>query len=356
MSFFSQWVSKLKMFGYEKGFYIFPIFANSPETMLEGLKKTPGVKYHRDQNYFSCSNFFLTGEYHFEELEAGLWLIVTRIHFKKNVSFKGVFDPDLPPDYFRLSLHINTSSQNVMKSVSGDYFQNDSSFWKVYGPRGIASSFNYKSTETLILNICFNKDWLERNLKRGKVLSEKAQNAFDGMDHDYLLVPNRLKLLEGNHFEIIKAIQNKDANGLSDPLKVKTHTLELVSAFASELNQENEGLGVESKDQGRLLKVSQILRESIFSTFPKIEKLSKRVGVSETKLKAGFKQMFGKTLYQFYCECQMDHAEIILKKGDESIKSVAFTLGYSNPSKFSAAFKRVKGKLPSEVLSEVKVA
>ncbi|MEM6831462.1 MAG: AraC family transcriptional regulator, partial [Bacteroidota bacterium] len=61
-----------------------------------------------------------------------------------------------------------------------------------------------------------------------------------------------------------------------------------------------------------------------------------------------FKARYSKTLYQYYGEYQMRQAQYMLATNDHSIKYVAYVFGYSNPSKFSAAFKKVTGVLPSE--------
>jgi AraC-like DNA-binding protein len=51
----------------------------------------------------------------------------------------------------------------------------------------------------------------------------------------------------------------------------------------------------------------------------------------------------------------MQKAKMMLLSGNYSIKDVGYTLGYSNLSNFTLAFKKEFGQLPSEVLKSVQV-
>jgi AraC-like DNA-binding protein len=46
----------------------------------------------------------------------------------------------------------------------------------------------------------------------------------------------------------------------------------------------------------------------------------------------------------------MQKARLMLLSGNYAVKDIGYTLGYSNLSNFTLAFKKVYGKLPSDVL------
>jgi len=46
----------------------------------------------------------------------------------------------------------------------------------------------------------------------------------------------------------------------------------------------------------------------------------------------------------------MQKARLMLLSGNYSVKDIGYTLGYTNLSNFTLAFKKVFGRLPSEVL------
>lgn len=78
---------------------------------------------------------------------------------------------------------------------------------------------------------------------------------------------------------------------------------------------------------------------------PRIIDLAKYSGLSATRLKIGFKELYGCGPYSLFQAHRMEHAKILLKK--HSVTETAIRLGYSNISHFSAAFQRQFGKLPN---------
>ena len=93
--------------------------------------------------------------------------------------------------------------------------------------------------------------------------------------------------------------------------------------------------------------VKQRLEESIGNP-PEIKELSEECGISIYKLQKGFKRHFNKTIYQYYKEIQIKYGKYLLDKSDKSILDISYEVGYENPSKFSASFKKIVGLTPSE--------
>ncbi len=79
-----------------------------------------------------------------------------------------------------------------------------------------------------------------------------------------------------------------------------------------------------------------------------ISDLARNVGMSATKLKNGFRTLYGKTIYDFANELRMEYARELLKKADTPIASVSETLGYEFQNSFTVAFKRQFGLLPKD--------
>lgn len=104
----------------------------------------------------------------------------------------------------------------------------------------------------------------------------------------------------------------------------------------------------------KIKRVESILKENM-SEPPSIPVLSKMVGTNELKLKTGFKQIYGKTVYGYLMDYRMDSARLMLNEKDVQIKDVAFEVGYSNPSHFIAAFKKKFGVTPKQYLREAKI-
>ncbi|MDL5047985.1 AraC family transcriptional regulator [Oscillatoria amoena NRMC-F 0135] len=83
---------------------------------------------------------------------------------------------------------------------------------------------------------------------------------------------------------------------------------------------------------------------------PALRELAKQCGLNEYQLKTGFKQIYGNTVYGYLLNHKLDHARVLLDKGQVHVNEVAFQIGYSNPSHFIAAFKKKFGITPKKYL------
>jgi AraC-like DNA-binding protein len=79
-----------------------------------------------------------------------------------------------------------------------------------------------------------------------------------------------------------------------------------------------------------------------------IEELSERFEMSISSLKQCFKGVYGTAISTYMRAYRMDVAASLLTQTEESITVIAGKVGYVNTSKFSEAFKKIKGKTPLE--------
>lgn len=88
---------------------------------------------------------------------------------------------------------------------------------------------------------------------------------------------------------------------------------------------------------------------------PSLAELAKEVGLSLKKLKEGFKQIYGDSVYSFLFDYKMEHARRLLETGQHNVNEVGLKVGYSTSSHFIAAFKKKYGTTPKKyVLSLAK--
>ncbi|CEN45954.1 Transcriptional regulator, AraC family [Capnocytophaga canis] len=71
-----------------------------------------------------------------------------------------------------------------------------------------------------------------------------------------------------------------------------------------------------------------------------LSELSRRVGLNENKLKYGFKEIFGTTVFGYLFDHKMQLAKQLLLETNKSISEIAEACGYDYVSHFSTAFKR----------------
>ena len=85
---------------------------------------------------------------------------------------------------------------------------------------------------------------------------------------------------------------------------------------------------------------------------PGLQELADQVGLNLKKLKMGFKQIYGDTVYGFLFDYKMEYARRLLDSGSYNVNEVGLKIGYSTASHFIAAFKKKFGTTPKKYLLE----
>ncbi|MBD0779380.1 helix-turn-helix transcriptional regulator [Maribacter sp. ANRC-HE7] len=81
---------------------------------------------------------------------------------------------------------------------------------------------------------------------------------------------------------------------------------------------------------------------------PSLPELAQQIGLSLKKLKEGFKQIYGDSVYSFLFDYKMEHARRLLELGQNNVNEVGMKVGYSTSSHFIAAFKKKYGTTPKK--------
>jgi AraC-like DNA-binding protein len=108
-------------------------------------------------------------------------------------------------------------------------------------------------------------------------------------------------------------------------------------------------------DEENVLKIRKA-KEIIIANMaepPGLEELSEQVGLSLKKLKMGFKQIYGDTVYGFLFDYKMDYARQLLDSGSYNVNEVGLKIGYSTGSHFIAAFKKKFATTPKKYLMSI---
>ncbi|HIK15926.1 MAG TPA: helix-turn-helix transcriptional regulator [Leptolyngbyaceae cyanobacterium M33_DOE_097] len=79
---------------------------------------------------------------------------------------------------------------------------------------------------------------------------------------------------------------------------------------------------------------------------PSLLTLARQVGLNDCTLKRGFKQVFGITVFGYLHQCRMEQARSLLLENQHSVTAIAQTVGYTNLSAFSSAFRKRYGVSP----------
>jgi len=82
---------------------------------------------------------------------------------------------------------------------------------------------------------------------------------------------------------------------------------------------------------------------------PGLTELARAAGINEYKLKKGFKEMFGNTVFGYLSDTRLELARTELLEKQKSASELAFELGYSSLQHFSNAFKKKFGVSPNKL-------
>jgi len=86
---------------------------------------------------------------------------------------------------------------------------------------------------------------------------------------------------------------------------------------------------------------------------PTLPELSGEIGLGLKKLKEGFKQIYGDSVYGFLFDYKMEYARKMLETGRHNVNEVGLKVGYSTASHFITAFKKKYGTTPKKYLTSM---
>jgi AraC-like DNA-binding protein len=137
-----------------------------------------------------------------------------------------------------------------------------------------------------------------------------------------------------------------------DRLFLEGKVLELLSLALSEQDQrstdgsKSSQMTLSARDRRRLHAARDLLVADLERTWL-LRDLARHVGLNENKLKYGFRQIFGNSVYAYLQDRRMQAAAEMLARGDQSVTSIALAVGYANPAHFSKIFRRYFSVSPS---------
>jgi AraC-like DNA-binding protein len=96
------------------------------------------------------------------------------------------------------------------------------------------------------------------------------------------------------------------------------------------------------------LHAARRILETEYSDPPSLLQLAHRVGLNDFKLKRGFRELFGTTVFGHVRDLRLQKARALLESGNMNVSEAAVAVGYSCFGHFAAAFKKKFGILPKE--------
>lgn len=108
-------------------------------------------------------------------------------------------------------------------------------------------------------------------------------------------------------------------------------------------------------DEENVLKIKKA-KEIVIANMaepPGLQELADEIGLTLKKLKTGFKEVYGDSVYGFLFDYKMEYARKLLESGMYNVNEVSLRIGYSTASHFIAAFKKKFGTTPKKYIMSI---
>jgi len=140
----------------------------------------------------------------------------------------------------------------------------------------------------------------------------------------------------------LNQILNTSLKNTRNKLYLKSKVYEIFSLIFIQDNEKNieQCPFIMSDDQlQKIRKAKEIIIER-FENPPSLMELSEDIKLSLRKLKVGFKEVYGKPVFQYLLDYKMELSRKMLTEGVYNVNEISLKLGYSTASHFIAAFKK----------------
>ena len=140
-------------------------------------------------------------------------------------------------------------------------------------------------------------------------------------------------------------------------LYFKGKAYELLSLYfnrSEDTNIEQCPFLVDEDNVTKIKKAKEIIISNMAEP-PGLQELADQVGINLKKLKMGFKQIYGDSVYSFLFDYKMEFARKLLDSGSYNVNEVGLKIGYSTASHFISAFKKKFGTTPKKYLMSITV-
>ena len=204
---------------------------------------------------------------------------------------------------------------------------------------------NYSSVVSLVISI----------KKFHSLFSEDA-------DHIHFLSPenNTKKYYDTRNISpamsvVLSQILESKIHESMKPLYFKGKVYELLSLFFNkneDTDVEQCPFLVDEENVRKIRKAKEIILNQMTEP-PTLKGLAGEIGLNVKKLKEGFKQIYGDTVFGYLLDYKMNEARSMLNTKQYNVNEISIKLGYSTSSHFISAFKKKFGTTPKKYLMSV---
>ncbi len=289
----------------------------------------------------------LSNEWYFD----GIRMVYSNWDYKKPVELKWHYDIKIELITFIANLKgtaIMGSNTDQKSQILGNYQHNLFYSQPNEIDKGI---LKFEDLHSSMFIIQFTKDaFLRLTQDANEALNRFGENIMNG----------KAALLSPANLPLDAMMQNMISNivncGYKDGLKkmfLLSKSIEFLVLQAEACNASNEVSCSYIKtnyDKDCIMYARECIMNRL-ETPPSLSELARIVGINEYKLKRGFKEIFGNTVFGYLSDTRLEIAKNDIIRQKKSISEIASDLGYSSVQHFSHSFKKKFGYSPSKLKS-----
>ena len=285
------------------------------------------------------------GTLSFERIEVMPGLVANLSEIDSRKAFR--LSSDLQAQGDRICLQLTLQGQcglDVSDGVTTRYTYGTS---VAHAVRGTAASFDFPENSRLkTLNFTFLPDVLD------DLVDQNTSNAFRAIlkqtgspnAQTQIRTPVALHRLADTVF-------HDRLNGSLRKLQVDGMSRILIAQFLSDLTgtEPHDGpeIHLDRKFKSRLHDIKdRILADPV--NLPSLDELASSTGINRKQLNAGFKALFGTTVFGYSRDLRLNIARDQILNCDFNIKEIAYQAGYSHVTNFVTAYRRHFGVTPGQ--------
>ena len=151
---------------------------------------------------------------------------------------------------------------------------------------------------------------------------------------------------------VLNQLINYNLNQTIKNLYFKGKAYELLSLYfnrSEDANIEQCPFLVDETNVIKIRKAKDIIISRLAEP-PSLQELADEIGLNLKKLKEGFRQIYGDSVFSFLFDYKMEVARKLLESGENNVNEVGLKVGYSTASHFIAAFKKKYGTTPKKYI------
>lgn len=302
----------------------------------DGFDRVGRCTHHYSQDYFWDV-----------QLRPGVWLEFVDDQYHRPLSLLTEHDESMPlVSKFYLSGHHPVLTPNV-KGIKREYEEKAGQSYLFFLP-DIQEVEQFPAGQRLqLVRILLDLDYLRSFAVSCNPLPERLQQVLEqGSMQRFHCSTGALTVAMKT---TLKQLINCPYAGITKRLYLESKALELLALqfhqWAEQDIPPTSSRSLHRDDVERLHHAKELLIRDIQNP-PSLMDLARQVGINDYKLKSGFRQVFGTTVFGYLQACRMEQAKHLLAERQLSIAAIAHIVGYASQSRFCHAFKQRYGMTP----------